>query len=147
MITALAVIISLIVLILEVRTNTAAIERQSRLDHISMLTQPFLDDVEMGLVLAKVKGVDGREDLVSALMEVYDLTDVEASSWNRHLYSIWGAIEADYLYSGPDFVDGNVRALIVFPDAKLYWQNMRSFHSEEFVEFIDEILKEMDSED
>ena len=40
-----------------------------------------------------------------------------------------------------------VRALIVFPDAKLYWQNMRSFHSEEFVEFIDEILKEMDSED
>jgi len=147
MVTGLAVIISLIVLILEVRTNTAAIERQSRLDHISMLTQPFLDDVEMGLVLAKVKGVDGREDLVSALMEAYDLTDVEAASWNRHLYSIWGAIEADYLYAGPDFVEGNVRALIDFPDAKIYWQNMRSFHSEEFVEFIDEILKEMDSED
>ena len=111
-----------------------------------MVAQPFLDDVEMGVVLAKIKAVDGREITVSALMNAYDLTDVEAASWTRHLYSAWGAIEADYLYFGSDLVEHNVRALIDYPDAKIYWQHNRPFHSEEFVEFIDEILKELDSE-
>ena len=88
MVTGLTVVISLVVLIVEVRANTAAIERQGRIDQLSMVTQPFLDDVEMGLVLAKIKAVDGREKAISALMEAYDLTDVEAASWGRLLYSI-----------------------------------------------------------
>ena len=61
MVTGLTVVISLVVLIVEVRANTAAIERQGRIDQLSMVTQPFLDDVEMGLVLAKIKAVDGRK--------------------------------------------------------------------------------------
>jgi hypothetical protein len=147
LIVGLSVVISLFVLIAEVRTNTAAVERQSRLDQISILSQPFLDDVELGVVLAKIKAVDGREAMVSALMNAYDLTDVEAASWARHLYSLWGTIEVDYLYSRTDLVEHNIRALIDFPDARMYWENNRQFHSEKFVEFIDEILKELDSED
>lgn len=147
MITGLAVVISLIVLVVEVRTNTAAIERQGRIDQLNMINQPYLDDVEMGRVLAKVKSVDGREDHVSAFMEAYDLTEVEAATWTRGLYSLWGAIEADYLYSGPDVVERTVRAMIDFPDAKLYWQHMQTFHSEEFAEYIDGILKEVESEE
>ena len=147
MATGLTVVISLVVLIVEVRANTAAIERQGRIDQLSMVTQPFLDDVEMGLVLAKIKAVDGREKAISALMEAYDLTDVEAASWGRLLYSIWGAIEADYLYSGPDAVEQIVRALIDYPDTRIYFQHGRPLHSEEFIEFIDEIFNELDEED
>lgn len=84
-----------------------------------MITQPYLDDIDLGDVLAKVKAVDGRESHVSAMMDAYDLTEIEAVSWTRHLYSVWGAIEADFLYSGSEFVKPSVRALLQFPDDRL----------------------------
>ena len=142
---AVSVVISLIVLIAEVRTNTRALDRQSRMDQLTILTQPFLDDVALGDVLAKIKAVDGREATVVALMDTYALTDLEATSWHRHLFSIWGAIEADFLYSGSEFVESNVRALLPYTDAKLYWATNRGFHSSEFAAFVDEIMSELDS--
>ena len=147
MVTGLAVVISLVVLIVEVRTNTAAIERQGRIDQLNMINLPYLDDVEIGLILAKIKAVDGREGHVTAFMEAYDLTEVEAAIWTRALYSVWGAIEADYLYSGSGAVERTVRAMIDYPDARSYWQHSRPFHSEEFAEYIDEILTELESEE
>jgi hypothetical protein len=145
--TGLAVVISLLVLIVEVRTNTAAIERQGRIDQLSMIVQPYLDDVDMGLVLAKIKAVDGREDNVNAFMQVYDLTEVEAATWTRSLWGYWGAIEADYLYSGSDAVEGTVRAMLAFPDVRLFWHHSRSFYTEEFAAYVDEILEDSESEE
>ncbi len=141
-----SVVITLIVLIAEVRMNTRAIERQSRMDQLNVLTQPFLDDVDLGEVLAKIKAVDGRESTVVALMDAYNLTEVEASSWSRHLYSVWAGIEADFLYSGSEFVEPNVRALLPFPDAKIYWETNREFHSSAFKAFVDEIIRELETE-
>ena len=109
-----------------------------------MAVHPFLDDVDIGLVLAKIKAVDGREDHITAFMQAYDLTEVEAATWTRSLWGYWGAIEADYLYSGPDAVEGTVRAMMAFPDTQLFWRYSRSFYSEQFATYVDEILKELE---
>ena len=117
LIVGVSVIISLIVLIIEVRTNTHALERQSRMDYLNGITQPYIDDVSMGRVLAKVKAVDGRDENVLAFMAAYDLDEVEAAAWTRHLYNIWGGIEADYLYADSDQVESTIKALAIFPDS------------------------------
>ena len=137
-----AVVFSLIFVGLSVNQNTAAIERQGRLDYVTSITQPYLDDVPMGEILAKVKAVDGRESLVAAFMNKYNLTEVEAAAWNRHLYLIWYSIEADFYYSGPEFVEDLVHALIPYPDARTYWDNNKVFHSEEFVNYVNKISNE-----
>ncbi len=142
---SVSVVITLIVLIAEVRTNTRAIDRQNRMDQLGVLTQPFLDDVDLGQVLTKIKAVDGREGTVTALIDAYGLTEVEAASWHRHLYRIWGAIEADFLYSGSAFVEASVRALLPYRDAEIYWETNRGFHSAEFEAFVDEIMSELDA--
>ena len=146
LITGAAVIISLIVLIVEVRTNTHALERQSRMDYLSGITQPYLDDVSMGRVLAKVKAVDGREENVSAFMAAYDLDEVEAAAWTRYQYSIWGGIEADYLYADSDQVESTIRALAAYPDTRLYWKNTRDWHTPKFVALVDRFMREADAE-
>jgi len=143
LIAAVSVVISLIVLITEVRTNTRAIDRQSRMDQLNILTQPFLDDVDLGDVLRKIKAVDGREATVTAFMDAYELTDVEAASWLRHLYSIWGAMEADFLYSGSEFVEPSVRQLLPYRDAEIYWETGGGLHSPEFEAFVEEIGREL----
>ena len=143
LIAAVAVVISLIVLIAEVRTNTRAIDRQNRMDQLSTLTQPFLDDVDIGEALAKIKAIDGREPAVATFMEAYDLTEVEASTWLRHLYSVWGALEADYIYSGSEFVEPTVRLLIPYRDAEIYWDSGGGLHSPEFRAYVERIRREL----
>jgi len=143
LIASVAVIASLIVLIMEVRTNTDAVDRQSRMDQLNMLNEPYLDDVDLGEVLSKVKAVDGREPSVTAFMEAYNLTEIEASVWLRHLYSVWGALEADFVYRGPEFVESKVRALIPFKDGQIYWDSGGGLHSPEFTAYVEGIRKEL----
>jgi len=145
LITGASIIISLIVLIVEVRTNTNALELQSRMDYLNGITQPFIDDVSMGRVLAKVKAVDGREEHVSVFMAAYDLDEVEAAAWTRHQYRIWGGIEVDYLYADSDQVESTISALAAFPDARLYWKIMRDWHSPKFVALVDKLMREADA--
>lgn len=135
----LSVLVSLIVLIVEVRTNTRAIERQSDLDYIDAVTQPYIDDVQMGEVLAKIKAVDGREPTVAALMAAYELSDVEAAAWGRFLYRTWFGVEADFRYGGREMVEESVRLLLPYPDAEIYWETIGPFHSPEFRALVDEL--------
>lgn len=136
---ALSVVVSLIVLIVEVRTNTRAIERQSDLDYIEAFTQPFIDDVQMGDVLAKLKARDGDEPTVAALIDAYDLSDVEAAAWMRYLYRTWYGMEADYRYGGRVMVEDRIRVLSPYPDFEIYWKTSGAIHSQEFRELVDEI--------
>ena len=134
-----AVVLGIVFLALEVRQNTRAIERQSRIDYADGITEPFLDDAPMGEVLAKVKAVDGREPLVQELIDTYGLTEVEAATWNRHLYRVWYGIEADFHYGGADLVEPTVRALLDFQDAEIYWDHIGDFHTPGFRAFVEQI--------
>jgi hypothetical protein len=142
LVVGLSVVVSLVVLIAEVRTNTRAIERQSRMEYASSMTQPYMDGVSMGDVLAKVKAVDGREPTVAALMDAYGLTDVEAAAWNRFLFRAWQGMDADFRYGGRELVEETLRRMLPYPDAEIYWETARGWHSPEFQALVDEIRAE-----
>jgi hypothetical protein len=120
---SVAVVVTLAFLIVEVRQNTLTVERQIRLERQSRMIDPYLDSQEFRQIYTRIKATDGREPTVAAFAETYSLADEEAVYWVRHLDVIWTGLEADFLQNGPSpELDGLVRALLSFPDGRLYWR-------------------------
>jgi hypothetical protein len=55
----LGVIVTLVLLVAEVRNNTLALERQALLDRSAAMNYPFLENPLMAEILADIKAVDG----------------------------------------------------------------------------------------
>ncbi len=121
---SVAIVISLIFVLLEVRYNTVILERQASLDRAQAFNAPYLNDSPLPGILAKIKAVDGMEPLEAALMERYDLTFEEAVRWGRHLSLLWTVLESDYRANGgsPELA-GVAHALLGSPDNQLFWDN------------------------
>jgi hypothetical protein len=120
---SVAVVITLVFLIYEVRQNTVAIERQTVLDRQSRLVDPYLTSSDFRAVYTKIKEKDGRESRVKALVDRYELADEEALLWVRHLDENWKGMEADFLQYGPSpDLDRLIAGFLTFPDAAAYWE-------------------------
>ncbi len=70
------ILISLVVLIFEVRANTNAIDRQASLDRNARIFEPYISNIPD--IYTKVKAVDGLEPIVNQYVDAYDLPPVEA---------------------------------------------------------------------
>ena len=128
------ILVSAVLLIAEVRSNTQALEHQAYMDRSASFAQPYLEVEGFTDIYAKVKEVDAehREELVAAFQERYGLTTQEAVIWVRHLDLIWRTFQADFLY-GTDraVLRGDIGYLLTFPDQQLYYsyeQELRLFH-------------------
>jgi hypothetical protein len=91
-----AVVVTLVFVILEIRSNTAAIERRATLDRATSLSAPFFMSPDMPAILAKVKAVDGLDPELQAFADRYNLSAEESILWTRHLGEIWEGLQADY---------------------------------------------------
>src|SRR3990170_2301333 len=100
LVASVAVVVSLVFLMREVRVNTRAIERQAVLERAQAINAPFLTESAVPEILAKIKAVDGAEAMEQAFIERYGLSHEEASIWARYLGVIWTGIEADFLVRG-----------------------------------------------
>ena len=139
-ITGLAVVISLIVLIVEVRANTQAIEREILIGSSARLAEPFLSGPELFSAYERVKAVDGWEPMTEAFMEQYDMESAEAIAWLRYLIQIWQGVEADFAYSGrTQELESRVRSLLGYPDNQLYW-SVAPAYSDEFEAFVESVV-------
>lgn len=118
------VIVTLVLLMLQVRDNTRALEGQAILQRGAAFTDPFLSESAAPEVLAKIKAVDGLEPAVAAYMERYDLTYAEAALWLRHLLSLWTSLEAEYAVLGDsEELSQRIRVLLPFPDQEIWFDN------------------------
>ena len=80
---SIAIVISLVILILEVRSNTLVQQQQMQLDRGLNFTDKYLGSPDLADVYAKVKAIDGIEPLAGAYVERYSLTPAEAVLWSR----------------------------------------------------------------
>jgi hypothetical protein len=139
-----AVVVTLVFVIVEIRSNTAAIERRSILDRASTLNTPFFTSPDMPTILAKVKAVDGMDPIPQALADRYSLSAEESILWERHLNEIWIGLEADYLHGGPsEHLEWPIRGLLSTPDNQLYWDLVGSEFSAEFSSYVDSFRPDM----
>lgn len=138
-----AIIVTLIILVLEVRTNTAALQRQAELDQSSAYNSPFFDDSGLARVLAKMMEVDGPSRVQQAFMDRYSLTLEEAVKWERHLWQVWAGHQANFAALGDNWLlRSDVSGLLTNPDNAIYWENMRPFFRPEFVQYVERVRDE-----
>ena len=135
-----AIVVTIVVLILEVRTNSALLERQIELDRIDRLASISESDYLVD-VLAKIKEIDsdyvGRP--TAAFMDRYGLGFAEADRWVRYLRRAWQSNQADYLAGQLGGLEEQIAAQLEFPDQALYWQHSHSDFDPRFVNYVSEI--------
>jgi len=125
-IASVAVVVTLIVLIVEIRGNTLAIERQAVLDRSEHFSAPYLDGQDLAAIHAKVKAKDGVSSVVQAIGDRYALSPQEAVVWHRYLDRIWSNLIANYRYGGPSAeIEETVAVFLTYPDSQIYWEHNR----------------------
>lgn len=144
---SLTVVITLVLLVQEVRRNTRALQRQADVERAVAMTYPFFENPGLADVLDKIKAVDGQDPVPRALMEHYGLTGREAILWERHLLLIWQGLEADYEAVGESPTLGNmIRSLWCAPDNRLYLTAEEQFSTSEFREYVTRLRATSDCE-
>jgi len=119
---SLAVILTLVFVIYELRQNTLAIERQTGLERVARMNEPYLSLPELRAVHAKIKDKDGQEEIVQAFIDEYELTHDEALLWARYLQRVFAGLATDYELEGPSRqVEAMTWGMVNVPDGRLYW--------------------------
>lgn len=148
MIASVSVVVTLVLLIVEVRANTGALERQIMLDRAANVATPFMEGPELLEAFRRVKSVDGWGPLETEFMDLYGLEPAQSVSWMFFLYKIWSNLEADYAFAGPsDELTGSIQGLLAFPDNRLYWKHAAGQFSPEFIGYVEEVAPAPGSEE
>ena len=141
-----AIIVSLVVLIVEVRQNTLAMERQTAVDRAAAVTAPFFES-DLASILVKIMAVDApKGSYLATYMEVYDLSHEEAILWERHLWYVWEVLEAEYRADGAsEKLNNQISILLINRDNQIYVEGVINFRfSSEFREYVAELQKNLD---
>ena len=137
------VIITLVLLLLEVRGNTLTMERQIEMTHFKTLFTSFIEPSVLMSAMTKIKAVDGSEVDVAAFMATYDMSEAEAIAWSRFQLIIWAGIQQRFVYDGPsDRLAAEIRQLMKFPDVALFLKH--SQFSEELTAYIEQVGMDSD---
>jgi hypothetical protein len=118
---SLAVVISLTLVVMEIRGNTLAVERQVIADHQRAIFTPFLSPEVLVSAINKIKAVDGHANYVQAFMTTYDMNESEAYVFTNFQLTIWADMVRDYTENGPsDRLAEQIRLLVRHPDVNLF---------------------------
>jgi hypothetical protein len=138
---AVAVVITLAYLAIQVRQNNRMMQRQAHLDRVRHIADPLIESPRRLVeVLGKISAKDGsREPVTLAFMDAFDLQYDEAIPFLRYLHRLWLGYEADFLFTGrSDHLDKVIPAMLTFPNCELFWQYEKEWlFSPEFVAYVD----------
>jgi len=135
-VSGIAIVITIVLLIVEVRSNSELLQRQFELERVDR--SAIFDSQYLPGILEKIKSVDGVGRAVQAYMDRYDLTYVEADRWVRYMRQQWQAHEADFRFGETAHLEDTIPALMSFPDQVLFYEVTRSNMDPAFVQFVDQ---------
>lgn len=148
------VIITLVLLVAEVRNNTLALERQTLIDRSGAMNDAFLENPVMPEILANIKALDGWESAgyakgvayETAFAERYDVPIEQGIVWARFLSMLWSGLNADYTLLGEsEELARRIRLLLQFPDQQLFWKHLPAVLTEDFRAYVERLRREEDS--
>jgi hypothetical protein len=123
-VTAVGAIIALVILILEVRANTAALQQQQAAQFGASFYEPYLNPEVLPGLYAKVKAVDGVDRSVQLFMDRYHMTTEEAIQWTRALGFSLVPAQNDFYLNGPsETLRAQIQVLSRTPDTELFLRN------------------------
>ena len=136
----IAILITLIILVAEIRSNSRLVERQITLDRANADAQ-IIDSPYLAPAYVKVKAITGEIPSAQvAFMEKYDLTLEEAVRLVAYLQRDWAILEADFDFGTPG-VDRRARKLLQFEDIRLVWVIEKSEQETDFAKFVNDLIE------
>ena len=141
---SIAIVITLIVLVLEVQGNTAALQRQIDIDRASRINES-MDSPYIPAIFAKIKEVD--PDAISntdqVFMERYGLTFEEATRITRYFRFQWRGHEADFISDAPgqEGRDAEMKVILRFPENALFWELSQDGFNQDFVAHVNSLIQ------
>ena len=146
MIGGVAVLLTLIILIVEVRENTEASRRANLIQLTTAPLNAYLDNPDVQAISSKI--ADGAEGsrLPTELQDEFGLTHEEAHLYARYLGYTWRIRESEYLFgnSEPAVFRQNMIFYLNNPEDKVYWEYGQAPYHPEFRAYIDGILQELE---
>jgi len=135
-----AILVTLAVLVVEVRTNGALLQRQIELERIAMSSQP-IESPYLADILEKINAIRGRRgrrtNTVPAFVDQYGLSQVEAQRYVRWLRGQWQMHQADFRSGLNSRLDRDIQDELYFSDMQLFWQESKAIFDDDFVLFVD----------
>ena len=139
MIGSAAVIVTLIVLIGQIRANTRAVGRQVDEARLYKATGPFYQSPDLVRIAAKIGAAQGFGPAMKELMETYTLSPEEATLWFRHLMDNWLSCEIEFRYGGTEVSPRAIKSNLRWPDGRIFWKHWKLGRSAEFVRYVDSL--------
>ncbi len=116
-IASLAIVVTLLVLVQEIRVNTEVQDRQMQLDRFMNFTEQIIDSPQVADIWAKVKSTDGLEPLAEAYVDRYGLNPSEAVVWSRFVMRTLFIWQADFVTEGAsESLESQVSIINTYPD-------------------------------
>ena len=140
-ISAVAILVTLVILVIDVRFNSRLLERQLFLDRVDRLY--FGASNEMLEIYEKMRAVEADSDSahIQEFMSRYDFTYLEAQRWSSYAWRTWKTYEADYFLDDTGFsgLEENIRGSLRDPGLALYLELRPNLFDYRFVEFVEEL--------
>lgn len=134
-----AILVTLVILIAEIRANSQLIERQIILDRVSADAQ-IVDSPYIAPIWVKIKTIqDDIPSSVNVFMKSYDLTLEEAVRLFAYIDRDWTVLEADFNL-GSTGVERRARQLLQSEDIKIVWLEEFSEQETEFAKFVNDLI-------
>ena len=135
-----AVIVTLVVLIVQIRANTRAVDRQKRVDRGRALRDAYFASPDLVRALVKINATNGGLSLHVELAERFGLTPEEGWLVMMHQGGTWSIYEADFLASGPSAsLERSIVAYLGGPHNLMGWQHLRRARDAAFAHYVDAI--------
>ncbi len=137
-----AVLVTIIVLIAQIRTNTRTLERQMHVDRARALTEDILTSPDLVRASVKIEAATGEPySLHTELVARYGLTWEEAWLISRQQLKMWTMYEAEFLFGGASArLARSIRAFWGGPQSRLTWDHIKRIRDPEFVRYVDRVL-------
>jgi hypothetical protein len=141
---SVAVLITLVFLVYEIRQNTKTLEREMQMELVLSYSDVYLNQPILAEIYSKVKAVDGLEPLADAFVDRYELTPAEAVLWARNVSKTLWIIHSQFLQDGPsENLETQLSALMTYPDFRIAFDmNEDSLLTPEFINYVLSIVGE-----
>ena len=123
-VSGLAIIVTLVILIQEVKNNTNTIQLQIAEQGSAAANMPFINPESLPDIYAKIKEIDSDQldEIVKLYVDKYGMSVQEAIQWSRFVGMSWRVEENNFVINGPsDELALRINAILTRRDQKLYY--------------------------
>jgi hypothetical protein len=130
----LGVIAGIVFLGLEIRQNTAALDREIAISSAETVFGKVAESDYLPEIFEKVMAIQGPDAVIPPLMAEFGLSNQEAQRLWRYMTQVWIHDQADWIYNGRSKEDCFLgKILLTFRDNQIWFSYQKDFLDPEYV--------------